>query len=203
MAGRVPILGLSTFFVGRERCRLPEGLQLVGLMRRFEGVPCSVSLRMARGFVVSSQESSAGNASEDDVVDVEDYDPVRHTCLAIGLKEPSGDTPIHWLAYRTDELTRAAAFLWDPRKRKWVGYITRRHPSGSFQEALEIVGLAKRSGAIAGAEGRGYLIRAKSAEELVTLIGKAGAEAAGEAEREEGGAAGRGGGRDTEKGSSA
>jgi len=170
IAGRVPVLGMSTFFVGRERCRLPEGLALAGLMRRLGRVQASVSMRAVRGFVITAQDGGAGPFSEDDVVEVEDYDPVRHSCLAIGKKEPSGDTPVHWMAYRTDELTRAVAFVWATGKRTGVGYTAQRHPAGSFQEALEIVALAKRTGAPAGAEGRGFIVRGGSADELVASL---------------------------------
>jgi hypothetical protein len=161
-----PGIGMSTFFVGRERCRLPEGLELAGLARRLNALQGSVSLRTARGFLISSAEGRRGPPSEEDVVEVRDYDPVRHSCLAIGLREPGLDTPIHWMAYRTDELARAAAFVWDAGGRDGVEYVTKRHPPGSFQEALEIVGLAGRSGRPAGAVGRGYLVRAPSAREL-------------------------------------
>jgi len=170
IAGRVPIIGMSTFYISRERCRLPEGLRLVGLLRSMEGRPGSVSLRSARGFVISTDEGCAGPASEDDVVEVADYDPVRHSCLAIGTNAPSGDTPIHWMAYRVDELTRAAAFVWNAKRMNGVEYVTQNHPGGSFQEALEISGLAKRSGRPAGAEGRGFLLRARSAEGLMGLL---------------------------------
>lgn len=170
IAGRVPVLGMSTFFVGRERCRLPEGLALAGLVRRIDRVQASVSLRAVRGFVITSQDGAAAELSEDDVVEVEDYDPVRHSCLAIGMKEPSGDTPIHWMAYRTDELTRAAAFVWATGRRTGVAYTAQRHPPGSFQEALEIVALAKSTGSPAGAEGRGFMVRGGSADELVARL---------------------------------
>lgn len=170
IAGRVPVLGLSTFFVSRERCRLPEGLALAGILQRLEDLGGSVSLRAVRGFCITSQDRRSGTVSEDDIVEVEDYDPVRHSCLAIGKKEPSGDTPIHWMAYRTDELTRAAAFVWGTGRRPGVGYTRERHPAGSFQEALEIVALAKRTSAPAGAEGRGFLVRGGSADELVARL---------------------------------
>ena len=172
MSGRVPLIGLGTFFVGHERCRLPEALRLSALMGRLEGFPGSLSIRAARGFVISSQQSGRGAFTEDDVVEVEDYDPVRHTCLVIGLREPSADTPLHWLAYRTDELTRAVCFVWDIHKRDGVVYPAVRHPAGSFDEALEVVALAKKSGAPAGVEGRGYLLRAHSETELLELAGR-------------------------------
>jgi hypothetical protein len=170
IAGRVPVIGMSTFFISCERCRLPEGLQLAGLMRRMGASTGSVSLRSARGFVISSEEVGAKTASADDAVEVADYDPVRNSCLAIGPRAPSADTPIHWMAYRVDELTCAAAFVWNATRRNGVDYVVQNHPGGSFQEALEIVGLAKKSGRPAGAEGRGYLLRARSAEELLGLL---------------------------------
>jgi len=170
MVQGMPGMGMSIFFVGRERCRLPEGLALAALARRLGEVPASVSLRTAQGFVVASTGDRDISHSEEKVVEVREYDPVRHSCLAIGLIEPGIDTPVHWMAYRTDERARAAAFVRDSGGREGVGYITCRHPRGSFQEALEIAALAKRTGGPAGAQGNGFLLKAASELELERAV---------------------------------
>lgn len=166
-----PFRTLSTFFASRERCRLPEGLLLVEIMRRAGGLAGSFSLRAGARFVISPARSAGGIPRGEEVVEVADYDPVRHTALVIGLTEPSPDAPIHWLVYRTDEYARAAAFIWEPRQEgggRWTG---ERHPAGSFQEAMSVVGLARKAGGVAGVEGRGYLVTARGAEELLARIG--------------------------------
>jgi hypothetical protein len=168
--GRALGLGPTTFFVSRERSRLPESLLLVDAMRRLAIVPCSVSLRAGGRFIISSSESRAGSLTEEDVVEIADYDPVRHSVLAIGLKEPSPDTPIHWLAYRTDETASATAFVWDFTPKKGVAPVAERHPWGSFQEAMALVSAAKRAGGPAGIEGRGYLVRGVSVEQLIAAV---------------------------------
>jgi hypothetical protein len=170
MVQGMPGLGMSIFFVGRERCRLPEGLALAALARRLRGVPASISLRTAQGFVITSTGEGEFGHSEENVVEVREYDPVRHSCLAIGLTEPGIDTPVHWMAYRTDEQARAAAFVRATDCREGVGYITRRHPRGSFQEALEIAAMAKRTGGPAGAQGNGFLLKAATEMELERAV---------------------------------
>jgi len=165
-------LGPTTFFASRERCRLPESLLLVEAMRRLHGVPCSVSLRAGGRFLISSTEAAAGNRTEEDVVEIADYDPVRHSVLAIGVKEPSPDVPIHWLAYRTDETVTAAAFVWVFDRVKGVAYVEGKHPWGSFPEAMALLTLAKSSGGPAGLEGRGYLVRGRTVEELAGGVAK-------------------------------
>jgi hypothetical protein len=168
--GRALGLGPTTFFVNRERCRLPESLLLMDAMRLLGGVPCSVSLRAGGRFIISSSESRAGAFSEEDVVEIADYDPVRHSVLAIGLKEPSPDTPIHWLAYRTDDTVSAAAFVWDFTPRKAVAPVAEKHPWGSFQEAMALITVARQAGGPAGIEGRGYLVRGTSVEQLIAAV---------------------------------
>jgi hypothetical protein len=163
-------LGATTFFASRERCRLPESLLLVEAMRRLGGVQCSVSLRAGGRFIISSADSATGSRTEEDVVEIADYDPVRHTVLAIGVKEPSPDVAVHWLAYRTDETARAAALVWDFPRRKGVSYVEGKHPWGSFDEAFAILKLAKGSNGPAGIEGRGYLVRGRSVEELAAAF---------------------------------
>jgi hypothetical protein len=163
-------LGPTTFYASRERCRLPESLLLVDAMRRLAGTAGSVSLRAGGRFLLSSAEAAAGNRTEDDVVEIADYDPVRHTVLAIGVKEPSADVAVHWLAYRTDASVGAAAFVRDFPRRKGVSYVEGRHPWGSFDEAMAILSLAKASAGPAGIEGRGYLVRGRSVDELVAAL---------------------------------
>lgn len=165
-------LGPTTFYACRERCRLPESLLLVDAMRRLRGVPCSVSLRAAGRFLICSTEAAAGHHTGDDVIEIADYDPVRHSVLAIGVKEPSPDVPIHWLAYRTDETVAAAAFVWVFDRMKGVAYVEGKHPWGSFPEAMALLTLAKSSGGPAGLEGRGYLVRGRTVEELVASAAK-------------------------------
>jgi len=165
-------LGPTTFFASRERCRLAESLWLVDAMRRLRGVPCSVSLRAGGRFILSSADSAAGSQTEEDVVEIADYDPVRHTVLAIGVKEPSPDVAVHWLAYRTDLAVAAAAFVWDLPRRKGVVYVEGRHPWGSFDEAMALLTLAKRSSGPAGLEGRGYLVRGRTVDELVGAVSR-------------------------------
>jgi len=172
MAPSAPAIGMATFFVGRERCRLPEGLVLAALARRIGDIPASLSFRTAQGFAICPAGHRPGPPSEETVVEVRDYDPVRHSCLAIGLVEPGIDTPIHWMAYRTDETARAAAFVREAGRIEGVEYASARHPPGSFQEAVEIAAVAKRTGRPAGAQGKGLLVKASSAGELErALIG--------------------------------
>jgi hypothetical protein len=165
-------LGPTTFFASRERCRLPESLLLVDAMRRLRGMPCSVSLRAGGRFILSSATSAAGNLTEEEVVEIADYDPVRHSVLAIGSKEPSPDVAIHWLAYRTDPTVAAVAFVWVFERIKGVEYVAGRHPWGSFPEAMALLTLAKSSKGPAGIEGRGYLVRGRTVEELVDAVAK-------------------------------
>ncbi|MBM4249551.1 MAG: hypothetical protein FJ149_09000 [Euryarchaeota archaeon] len=175
MHGRKALgLGPTTFFASRERCRLPEALLLADAMRRLAAVPCSLSLRAGGRFIISSAESTGGARTEEDVVEVADYDPARNTVLAIGLKEPSPDVAIHWLAYRTDETAGAAAFVWDAAVRKGVTYSAGKHPWGSFDEAMALLSTARGSSGPAGLEGRGYLVRGRGVDGLLgTLAGLA------------------------------
>jgi hypothetical protein len=51
-----------------------------------------------------------------------------------------------------------------------VAYVGKRHPFGTFDEAMEVIKLAKEKGSAAGVEGRGYLLRAASLDELVRSV---------------------------------
>jgi len=169
MTAQIPFVSFSTFFASRERVRLPEALLLIDAMKKLGGTECSLSMRCAGRFAIGAQSASP-QLSEDDVVEIADYDPVRHSVLAIGLKEPSLDTPLHWLSYRTDPASGAIAFVRFDGRKEGVAYVGKRHPFGTFDEAMEVVKLAKEKGAPAGVEGRGYLLRAGTLDKLVKIL---------------------------------
>ncbi|MEM4729095.1 MAG: hypothetical protein QXH42_04965 [Thermoplasmata archaeon] len=163
---------LGSFFASREPCRLPEGLLLAETLHRVGEIPCSLSIRAGPHFVITPARRIPGSPEGAEAVEVADYDPVRHTALVIGLAEPSPDTPIHWLSYWTDELVGAVSFVWSFHPPEGIPCTTESHPPGSFREAMSVVRLAREHGKVAGIRGRGVLMMARSAEELVNLVGE-------------------------------
>jgi hypothetical protein len=105
------------FFMGREEVppalaqSVRQGLEPLREMtavagREFSG---SVSRRHDMHFAVTSgtfiprfREGTPGEASltGGELVEVVDYDPVRHVLMAVGRAEPALAAPLHWFVYR-------------------------------------------------------------------------------------------------------
>lgn len=68
-----------------------------GLVASAEG---NISARCRIGIAITAGGSRLDALSPDDIVSVTDYDPSRGIVFASGAKEPSSETPMHFLAHR-------------------------------------------------------------------------------------------------------
>jgi hypothetical protein len=130
----------TTFFVSREPVRAPAALELVNHVNRVSeklpGLAGSASVRFAKGFLVTV-EGAYNSFKNDDVIEIADYDPVRYTILAIGIREPSFYTPLHWITYKTQPGSNAVLTVLVDNVPENVPAIETQFLSGSLQEAME------------------------------------------------------------------
>jgi hypothetical protein len=121
---RAPALQPGLFFMGREEVssgfvaefrRALDPLREMERrkMRSFRG---SISARYGMhfaitgvGFVPLFRDGVRGESKlrADELVEVVEYDPVRHCIMAIGKAEPPLDSPLHWFAHRCFPQNRA------------------------------------------------------------------------------------------------
>lgn len=122
-ADHVPFPGMSVFFVSREPVRAPQPLaDFAEVAKRIEEalgaseLVGSLSVPSQDRFVVAACPRGLGNAAESSMVEVYEYDPVRYQTLVIGLVEPPGDTPVHWMCRRVNPDARVVAVIDAPQK---------------------------------------------------------------------------------------
>ncbi len=94
----------NTFFAAPSPCEKAReivecGRKLgeAGLVSGSEG---NVSARCLRGMAITTGGSRLDALLSEDVVIVTDYDPSRSIVFASGAKEPSSESPMHFLIYR-------------------------------------------------------------------------------------------------------
>jgi len=106
-------MSFETFFLGKERVKNPfvgemasAGAEISG---KVEGGG-SISMKYGSRMIITAERSSIPSLTEDDFVEVADYDAVRNIAMVIGVSEPSADTPLHWLIYRRDDINAIVSF---------------------------------------------------------------------------------------------
>ena len=69
----------------------------------------NISLRFQEGMLISAAGSNLGKLDKEDIVYVKNYDMLHNTAYIYGKKEPSSETPMHWLIYK--EMKNVGAIL--------------------------------------------------------------------------------------------
>ena len=104
--------GFQTFFVSRQEVASPitgELLRLRLFLRREYSImsPIVVSIGFGSRVIINSVWS------EEEFVEIVDYDPVKNIVLAIGRSEPHEETPLHWMIHRAREDVHVIAHILD------------------------------------------------------------------------------------------
>ena len=94
---------MRTLFLSREEVKNPlvDEIKRAGKIVKekglVEGTYGNISVRYGKRIVITAANSDLGKLSNDDIVEVVDYNPATDVAMVIGLKEPSTETPMHWL----------------------------------------------------------------------------------------------------------
>lgn len=79
----------------------------------------NISVRTKRGMLITSGGVNKGHMTAEDLVEVLDFDFER--AEVAGGKEPSSETPMHWIIYRTFPLVNAVVHVHDDPAQIWAG----------------------------------------------------------------------------------
>ncbi|RLF34312.1 MAG: hypothetical protein DRN08_04770 [Thermoplasmata archaeon] len=114
-------LQFQTFFISREKSNCPlipdiirfiEKLDKHRLCRKKIDNTGSISIRYGRRMLINCSSISLSDIKqEEDFLEIADYDPLKNIVLAIGVKEPHINTPLHWFVHRAREDINAIAIL--------------------------------------------------------------------------------------------
>lgn len=99
----LPSPALQTLFVSRETSNCPliaemiklgQSLQNLGLTDKETGI---ISLDYGKRLLINAKHIDIKKMTQQDVVEIVDYDALKNVMMVIGPKDPSLETPIHWI----------------------------------------------------------------------------------------------------------
>jgi len=73
---------------------LSQSLQEYGLTDTETG---SLSLDYGKRLLVNAAHVDIKKLTHQDIVEIVDYDPLKNIMMVIGLNDPMGETPVHWI----------------------------------------------------------------------------------------------------------
>jgi L-fuculose-phosphate aldolase len=79
----------------------------------------NISVRRSEGMLITVGGVNKGAMAPGDVVEVVDFDFLK--AKVCGLKEPSSETPMHWLIYKTFPLAKAVIHVHDDLALQYAG----------------------------------------------------------------------------------
>ena len=163
---------MRTLFLSREEVRNPlvDEIKRAGKIVKekglVEGTYGNISVRYGKRIVITAANSDLGKLSNDDIVEVVDYNPATDVAMVIGLKEPSTETPMHWLIYRRDDINAIihvhATFEEAPTSEKYA-------KEGTLELAMEAIKALKNS-KIANLMGHGSIAVGINMEEALKVL---------------------------------
>ncbi|PNX52640.1 MAG: hypothetical protein BV458_08525 [Thermoplasmata archaeon M9B2D] len=99
----LPSPELHTLFVSREVSHCPliaeilaigKTLQTLGLPEKETGI---MSLDYGKRLLINAKNADVKTMTQQDVVEIVDYDPLKNIMMVIGATDPSSETPVHWI----------------------------------------------------------------------------------------------------------
>ena len=139
---------MRTLFLSREEVRNPLANEIKragkivkerGLVKGNYG---NISMRYGKRMLITAMNADLGNLSNEDMVEVVDYNPATNIAMVIGVKEPSRETPMHWLIYRREGVNAIihvhATFEDAPTTEKYA-------KEGSIELAMEAIKALRKS----------------------------------------------------------
>jgi Class II Aldolase and Adducin N-terminal domain len=99
----LPAPPLHTLFVSRETSKCPllsemitlgHNLQDFGLTDKDTGI---LSMDYGKRLLINAKNVDLRTITQQDIVEIVDYDPLKNILMVIGLNDPSFETPVHWI----------------------------------------------------------------------------------------------------------
>lgn len=140
---------MEVIYLSKEIIRNPalEEIKKIGKKLKEKGYVTgtygNISIRYGKRMIITATNSDLGALNDDDFVEVVDYNPVTNIAMVIGMKEPSRETPMHWLLYSRQEIN---AIIHTHKMFDDVPTTKEEKPAGSLQlafEALKTIGEKK------------------------------------------------------------
>jgi len=96
----------------------------------------NISVRYGKRMIITATNADLGKLEDEDFVEVVDYNPVTNIAMVIGMREPSRETPMHWLLYSRKDIN---AIIHTHKIFENVPTTQKERPAGSIELAFEVL----------------------------------------------------------------
>ena|SRR3989338_4229507 len=137
----------------------------------------NISVRYKKGMLIKAGGSRLGKLKKGDIVQVTDYIANKNTVYASGPKEPSSETPTHWLIYKKFNDINAIVHAHDKTildnqklaKRMGIKFTDKEEPYGTSKLARQVVKALKNSNYLI-IKNHGSIAAGKNLKDAMNLI---------------------------------
>lgn len=145
-----PNLSFQTFFVSKEISKCPLISEIISISEKFKTIDLlenindiSVSIKYGKRILINVRNIDFSELKAEDFLEIIDYDPFKKVLMAIGLKEPRIETPVHWLIHHARNEVNAIIQIDDiqlvEQLEKKIPRIEKEYPTGSLEQIKEIL----------------------------------------------------------------
>ncbi|UCD14137.1 MAG: class II aldolase/adducin family protein [Thermoplasmatales archaeon] len=169
----------QTFFVSREISNCLLIADIIKLGKKINGLEmadnkkCSISLAYGKRILINADNVDVEGMSQQDIVEIVDYDPVKNVVLAIGKKHPCIETSVHWLIHHArDDVNAVIQLNGEKVVKKFSKNLPTtkaEYPYGSLELAKEVL-KTLRAGKKIVIKNRGCLFVGISLKEVEKMV---------------------------------
>ncbi len=103
MTEKKPFQSFQTFFLSQEVSNCPLLIEIIKLEKRIQEMLSEqearwcISCAYGKRILITAENKNEKNITQEDIVEVVDYDPFKNIVLVIGRKKPCTEIPVHWI----------------------------------------------------------------------------------------------------------
>ena len=104
IGGNLSNLYFQTLYLSKEKSNCPLIADSLKIEKKIEKYDLVISQRYGKRILINSYGEKDSN---DNFLEIVDYDPIKKILLAMGSKEPRIETPLHWLIHHARDEVNA------------------------------------------------------------------------------------------------
>jgi hypothetical protein len=170
----------TTLFVSRETSNCPLLSEIIHLGHRLQqGVQEKetgvVSMDYAKRLLINAKNSDIKKMTQQDIVEIVDYDPLKNILMVIGPKDPALETSVHWIIQKARQDINVLVQIDSVRLyEQWKASLPtteKETPPASLERAKEIL-KTLRNGKTILLKNQGILFVGFNSKEIYSLLDK-------------------------------
>lgn len=122
----LPYPELHILFVSRETSHCPLISEIVTISKILQERKLTdketgvMSLDYGKRLLINAKNTDVKTINHQDIVEIVDYDPLKNIMMVIGTKDPSSETPVHWIIQKArDDINVILQIASVPLFEKW------------------------------------------------------------------------------------